>query len=269
MIEIDEQVLLRQAYHTAMAAAMAGGRAALRIRLSPLTRTIKAPRDIVTGGDLAAQEAILTEIRGAFPSHGILSEEASAENGRPPFCWVVDPIDGTTNYYRGLPFYSISVALACEDELLVGAVYDPSRNEMFSGLHGGGAFLNGEAIHAAETEALGDCVFSLGLPYDVGDTCRMLDAGRQVIPLCACNRTLGSAALALSYIACGRLDAYLHPYLHPWDAAAGALILREAGGIMSDLEGRDWDFRTKECLGASPGVHAELLHRVRLALRPR
>ncbi|MGQ9555130.1 MAG: inositol monophosphatase family protein [Anaerolineae bacterium] len=263
---VVEDVMLHLAHNTAIVAALAGGRAAMIARSGSLDRQLKAPRDMVTAGDYAAQAAVFAEIGATFPEHNILSEEGSVSGNDSPYCWIVDPIDGTTNYYRGLPFFSVSVAMAAGEELLVGAVYDPSRDEMFSAMRGQGAFLNGQPIHTTATAGLGECAFSLGMSYDALATYRMLKVGQKVVPLCACNRTLGSAALVLSYIACGRLDAYLHPLLYPWDAAAGALILREAGGIMTDLWGNDWDFNTKESLAASPSVHGELLRVVREAL---
>lgn len=260
-----DDVLLHQALDTATAAALAGGRAALRVRHAPLERSVKAPRDIVTNGDYAAQEAVIGHIKARFPDHAVISEEGSAA-GASGYRWIVDPIDGTTNYYRGLPFFSVAVALARGDDILAGAVYDPSRDEMFAAARGAGAYLNGTPIAAAATETLIECAFGLGLPYDVDSVRRQLSVALQVVPRCACMRTLGSAALALCYIACGRLDAYLHPYLHPWDAAAGALILREAGGIMGDIAGAPWDFSSREVLATSPGVHPELLRLVREAM---
>jgi myo-inositol-1(or 4)-monophosphatase len=262
---VDDSVFLRRALHAAMAAARAGGQAALRACADPLERTVKAPRDIVTNGDLAAQAAVLAEVSAAFPEHGVLSEEGSNSTGENGYRWIVDPVDGTTNYYRGLPFFSVSVALARGDEILAGAVYDPSREEMFAAALGQGASLDGAPAKAATTATLQECVFGLGLPYDVDETRRQLVAAQEIAPRCATLRTMGSAALALCYVACGRQDAYLHPYLHPWDAAAGVLILREAGGAVVDLEGRPWSFASREILATSPVVQAGLLRLVREA----
>lgn len=260
-----EAAFLRRALHTATAAARAGGMAALQTCQDPLQRQLKAPRDMVTNGDLAAQAAVLAEVHAAFPEHGVLSEEGSNEGGEDGYRWIVDPIDGTTNYFRGLPFFSVSVALARGNDLLAGAVYDPSHGEMFAAALGQGAYLDGKPVRAAATASLQDCIFGLGLPYDVDDTRRQLAAAYLVAPRCAALRTMGSAALALSYVACGRQDAYLHPYLNPWDAAAGVLILREAGGVVSDIEGGKWDFSSREILATSPMVHADLLRLVREA----
>jgi len=253
------RAFLYRAHSTALEAARAGGRAALAAYLQPLEAESKGPRDLVTNGDFAAQEAVLSCVRSAFPAHSILSEEGDFEGGESGYRWVVDPIDGTTNYYRRLPFFSVSVALQAGDEVVVGSVYDPLRDEMFSAMRGQGAYLNGEPIQAADTATLEEAVFSLGLSYDPDAMRAMLRLAAEVVPRCGCLRSLGSAALALSYIACGRLDAYLHPGLYDWDAAAGALILREAGGVMTDLHGKEWHFGSKETLAASPNVHAQLL----------
>jgi myo-inositol-1(or 4)-monophosphatase len=258
----ESSAFLHLAVDVAIAAAQAGGRAAMRARQNPLECRDKGPRDLVTNGDLAAQEAVLGEIRGAFPDHGVLSEEGADSQGQNGYRWIVDPVDGTTNYFRGLPMFSVSVGLARDAELLAGAVYDPSRQETFHGASGMGAFLNGVPIQAADTDLPSQCLFGLGLPYDIEATRRQLAMARAVVPRCAAMRTLGSAALALCYVACGRLDAYVHPYLHPWDAAAGVLIVRQGGGIVGDLYGARWDFDSREIVATSPRVHQELLRLV-------
>jgi myo-inositol-1(or 4)-monophosphatase len=263
---------LHLAYHTATAAALAGGRAARQACLTPLETAHKGRHDLVTNGDLAAERAVVDVIRAAFPDHGLLSEEGPSggtggEDGG--YRWVVDPVDGTTNYSRGLPFYSVSVALMEGDEYLVGAVYDPVRDEMFSAWKGGGAFLNGQPIQAGQADSLDDCVFSFGLSYSSEERAKVMEVSRHMAPLCLTARELGSAALALAYIACGRMDCYLHAHLMPWDAAAGKVILEEAGGLMTDLEGRPWTFATTATLAAGPRIHAVLLEQIRGIYRAR
>ena len=259
----ESSAFLHIAMSVAVAAAQAGGRAAARVREQPLEYKVKAPRDLVTNGDYAAQEAVLGVIGGAFPDHGVLSEEGAAAVSANGYRWIIDPVDGTTNYFRGLPFYCCSVGLARGEQLLAGAVYDPSLGETFHGAQGIGAFRDGEPIRAAETDAVDRCIFGLGVSYDADDARRQLTMAHAVVPQCATLRTMGSAALALCYIACGRQDAYIHPYLHPWDAAAGVLILRQAGGVASDIDGGDWDFTSREIVATSPHVHQELLRLVR------
>lgn len=258
----DRSAFLHLAHHTAVAAALAGGRAAQSACLSPLETTHKGRHDLVTTGDLAAERAVAGVIREAFPGHGLLSEEGRSEEGA-GFRWVVDPVDGTTNYSRGLPFYSVSVGLMEGDEHLVGAVYDPVRDEMFSAWRGGGAYLNGRPIRARDTEGLDDCVFSFGLSYVPAERTQVMEVGRHMAPICLTLRELGSAALALAYIAAGRLDCYLHAHLMPWDGAAGKVILEEAGGLMTDLEGRPWTFATGATLAAGPRLHRPLLDLIR------
>jgi len=257
---------LHLAHNTALRAARAAGQAALAARSQVLQAHSKGPRDLVTNGDYAAQESAINTILASFPDHSILSEEGEGRRSDSPHCWILDPIDGTTNYYRGLPFYSVSIALEVDGETLVGAVYDPVRQEMFSAMRGQGAYCDGERIRVREITDLRECVFSLGLAYDTPSMERMLTATTQVVPLCSTLRELGSAALALSYIACGRLDAYMHPSLKPWDAAAGALILREAGGKMTNSQGHPWRADDGFSLAASPPIHDQLLELVRSVL---
>jgi len=229
----------------------------------------KGPRDLVTSGDLAAQEAVMSTISAAFPGHDIVSEEGNrAGDGSDGqgFSWVVDPVDGTTNYYRGLPFFSVSVALVQGKQLLVGAVYDPSRDELFTAIRGLGAWLDEQPIRVADTATLEETVFGLGSPYGAQAMRRNLDLSLDIVPRCATLRTIGSAALSLCYIASGRMDVYMHPLLSPWDTAAGALVLKEAGGTMTDWQGRDWQFGGPEVLASSPKVHAEVLALLHAAL---
>jgi myo-inositol-1(or 4)-monophosphatase len=259
--------LLFRAAHTAVVAAIAGGQAALRAWRPRLGKSEKsAPRDLVTDGDLAAQQAVCEEISRAFPGYEIVSEEGTFPGSMGELRWVVDPIDGTTNYYHGVPFFAVSVAFCAGDEPLAGAVYDPVRHELFTGVLGNGAYLNGARIEAPCLRGLEEVVFGVGLSYSSGEMGEFLQLAARVAPLCSCVRSLGSAALALSYIACGRMDCYLHPNLAIWDAAAGVLILREAGGLITGFDGQPWVLGNGPSLAANASIHRQLLEQLREAL---
>lgn len=258
VLSTGRDAFLRVTHHTAVAAALAGGRAALETCRNPLETTNKGVHDLVTNGDLASEKALVSVLRAAFPQHALLSEEGRAVAGE-GLRWVVDPVDGTTNYARGLPCWTVSVGLMDGDEYLVGAVYDPVHGEMFSAWKGGGAYLNGEPIRARETSTIDDCLFSFGLSYDSHERAQIMAVSAHMAPICMTVRDLGSAALALAYVACGRMDCYFHSHLMPWDAVGGKVILEEAGGFMTDLAGRPWTFATRGTLAAGPQIHKPLL----------
>jgi len=258
LLSTSREAFLRVAHHTAVAAALAGGRAALQACLSPLETASKAVHDLVTNGDLASEKALVSVLRTAFPQHALLSEEGHGAEGD-GLRWVVDPVDGTTNYASGLPCWTVSVGLMDGDDYLVGAVYDPVREEMFSAWKGGGAYLDGIPIRSRATTSMDDCLFSYGLSYSSAERAQVMAVSAYMAPICLSVRDLGSAALALCYVACGRMDCYFHSHLMPWDAAAGKVILEEAGGIMTDLGGRPWTFATRGTLAAGPLIHGPLL----------
>ena len=198
----------------------------------------KAPRDLVTEADVASEQAVRGVIAAHFPDHGILGEEAPvmAQLDR-PYCWVVDPLDGTINYAHGLPCYGVSVAVAREGRLLAGVVLDPERNECFSAAEGAGAWLNGTPITVSGVERIEEALVAVSFPPRLSDESLDLQAFMKVSPLCQAVRRTGSAALNLAYVACGRLDAHWAHEIHPWDSAAGVLLVREAGGSVSASSG--------------------------------
>ncbi|MFC4452521.1 inositol monophosphatase family protein [Deinococcus sonorensis] len=201
--------------------------------------------DLVTEVDALAEAAIREVVAARYPDHAVLGEE-EGQQGDGEYRWVVDPLDGTVNYAHGFPVYCASVAVEHHGQRLAGAVYDPTRDELFTATLGGGAHLNGAAIHVSATASLrAPALISTGFPYDaterrfMGPLERLLAGG---VPL----RRPGAAALDLCYVACGRLDGYWEIGLKPWDSAAGALIVTEAGGLVSDVHGH-------------PGPHGEML----------
>lgn len=202
----------------------------------------KAPCDLVTDADLASELAVRAVITSHFPDHGILGEEspATAELDR-PYCWLVDPLDGTTNYVHGFPCYGVSVAVAHRGRLLAGVVLDPERGECFAAAAGNGATLNGTPIATSGTLELRTALLAVSFPAQLTSESRDLQAFLAVAPRCQAVRRTGSAALNLAYVACGRLDGHWAYEIHPWDAAAGVLLVQEAGGVATGSDGGAFD----------------------------
>ncbi len=189
--------------------------------------------DIVTTADAACDALVRQGIAQAYPNHSILTEESDAQPGDSPWQWVVDPIDGTTNYNAGLPFFNISIAVRYRGEEVVGVVFAPALGELFTAIRGEGARLNGEPIACSNCQQLASATVSTGFPYSkASNPDNNLDNAARVMPLVRGFRRLGSAALELCYIAAGFLDAYWEMDLHEWDVAAGSLIAREAGAVV-------------------------------------
>ena len=248
---------------TAIEAARAAGQEIVR-RL-PQERDVhsKGFRDIVTDADLAAQEALTTVIRARFPQHGILSEEGLAPSSDADTIWVLDPLDGTTNYARRLPSFSVSVAVARGDELIVGVVYDPLRDYAFCAERGAGATLNGKQIHVSQVDDLSEAVAGLDFARETQIRSSLMAT------MVACSehirtfRALGSAALGLCYVAAGWTDAYFHLSLAPWDVAAGALIVTEASGLITSTDGGPWNYKQPRCLATNGKLHSAFLELMR------
>jgi len=217
------------------AAARAGGRV-LGEWVGRFAVSTKGPRDLVTEADLAAQAEIRRIVLGAFPGHGFIGEEGGHVGGGPDALrWFVDPLDGTTNYVHGVPAYCVSVALARGDEILVGTVYDPVRDECFSARAGDGARLNGRAIHVSATASVPDALVAVGFPPHVGPDAPSVVDFLAVLPEVQAIRRTGSTAINLAYVACGRFDAFWIRAIAPWDVAAGLLLVAEAGGTLIPL----------------------------------
>ena len=221
----------------------------------------KAPRDLVTDADYASEQAVRQVISEHFPDHGILGEEAAVMTQLDlPYCWIVDPLDGTINYAHGLPCYGVSIAVAHQGELLAGVVFDPERKECFSASKGGGATLNGRPMAVSQAETVEESLVAVSFPPRLDDQSLDLRAFMQVGPVCQAMRRTGSAALNLAYVACGRLDAHWAHEIHPWDAAAGVLLVREAGGAVSAANGKPFDLARADYLAASTArLHERLL----------
>lgn len=222
----------------------------------------KAPNDFVTEVDKAAETAIVEVLREAYPDHRILAEESgqSAGAGQSEFQWIIDPLDGTTNFIHGLPQYAISIALARRGVVEQAVVFDPNRNELFTATKGSGAFLNDRRIRVSKRTKLQDALVGTGFPYRMFDHVdTYLAVFKELTEKTAGLRRPGSAALDLCYVGCGRYDGFWEFGLAPWDMAAGALVISEAGGLVSDLNGDPNYLRTGNIVAGTPKVFAPLL----------
>ena len=221
----------------------------------------KNRNDFVTQVDRAAEQAIIDVIRRAYPEHGVLAEESGASAGaRAEYRWVIDPLDGTTNFIHGFPQYCVSIALQHKDVLTQAVVYDPGKNELFTASRGRGAFLDDRRIRVSKCAHLKDALVGTGFPFkELGRLEIYLRQLRTLMGTCSGVRRAGSAALDLAYVAAGRLDAFWEMGLSPWDMAAGALLIQEAGGLTCDLEGKADYLASGDIVAASPKVLQELL----------
>jgi len=205
-----------------------------------LTIRSKRKNDFVSEVDHAAEEAIIGVLREAYPSHGILAEESGAQDLDAEFIWVIDPLDGTTNFLHGFPQYCVSIGLLHKGVPNQAVVFDPNRNELFTASKGVGAYLNDRRIRVSKVDKVEDALMGTGFPFrEVGHLDDYLRMFKNVTLNCAGVRRPGAAALDLAWVAAGRIDGFWEIGLSPWDMAAGALLVREAGGLIGDLEGED------------------------------
>ncbi len=219
----------------------------------------KGAIDLVTEADTESEAAIIEKIKEAFPHHEIIAEESGAHAGSGGR-WIIDPLDGTTNFAHGLPLFCVSIAFAADDDVLIGIVLAPLMNELFIGIKGQGAQRNGTPISVSDTRSLADSLLVTGFPYDhqtifeemMARFGRCLSATRGV-------RRLGSAALDLCYVACGRFDGFWEQHLNPWDTAAGCLIAREAGARITNFSNEPFAINMDEILSTNGAIHDELL----------
>jgi myo-inositol-1(or 4)-monophosphatase len=230
----------------------------------------KGPADLVTQADLASQEAIRRLVLGAFPDHSLLGEEKVPDQPAAPraeYRWIVDPLDGTTNFVHGVPHYSVSLALERNGQLVVGAVYDPALDECFTAAAGQGAWLNGRAIHTSGASALSEALAVVGFPYSVRRDSPDVLLFLQLLGRCHGIRRTGSTALNLCYLAAGRFDVYWSYSTSIWDVAAGVLMLREAGGHITSPAGGEFSLEEAHFLAAANReLHAQLLKQAELAV---
>jgi myo-inositol-1(or 4)-monophosphatase len=228
--------------NTAVKAARKAGTIIVRAShdVDKLTVRSKRKNDFVSEVDHAAEDAILSTLREAYPDHGVLAEESGAHGAKAEYVWIVDPLDGTTNFLHGVPQYCVSIALTHRGQLQQAVVFDVNRSELFTATRGAGAFLNDRRIRVSRTDKLDNALIATGFPFKevdhIDEYLRML---RHMMVGCAGVRRPGAAALDLAWVAAGRTDGFWELGLSPWDMAAGALLVREAGGLVGDLAGED------------------------------
>jgi len=220
----------------------------------------KRPADLVTEADHESQRVIHEIIAGRFPDHGFLGEEGLRETGhQSPYRWIVDPLDGTSNYVHRFPYYGVSIALERDGQLILGVVLDPNRNELFTAVRGEGAFLNGQPIHPSRRNRLEEALVLVSLPVNVSREHRAVKQFLRVLERAQHVQRTGSAALNLCYVACGRVDAFFSLSLKPWDVAAGAIIIEAAGGRVSTTGHERLDISISDLLATNgTPLHSEL-----------
>lgn len=223
--------------------------------------TYKNPINLVTDADHAAEQSVIEHIRKQFPDHGLLAEERGAvPHLSSRYRWIIDPLDGTTNFAHGFPFFCVSIGVECDGIPIVGVVYDPSRDELFTARVGGGAHVNGTSISVSATETLGRALLVTGFAYDIRDTPNNnLDHFSRFSLSAQGMRRTGSAALDLCYVAAGRFDGFWEVKLNPWDMAAGVVILREAGGTLTDFSGKAHSIHQPQLVASNGRIHEAML----------
>lgn len=235
--------------------------------LDKLTVTRKQHNDFVTEVDQAAEQAVIRTIAEAYPDHAFLAEE-SGQTGASDHVWIIDPLDGTTNFLHGMPQYCVSIALQSKGVLTHAVIFDPNRNELFTASKGAGAFLNERRIRVSKRIKMEEALIGTGFPFRKNaDIDEYLKAFKAVALNTAGIRRPGSAALDLAYVACGRYDGFWEMGLSPWDMAAGALMVREAGGLVTDLTGGDAYLEQGSIVAGTPKMFRQLLTTVSPAAR--
>jgi len=228
----------------------------------------KGAVDLVTNFDGRAQEVIVGRISSSYPRHGFLAEEGLRSQEEAEFLWVIDPLDGTTNFAHRLPVFAVSIGLVVGGRPVLGVVLDPVRGDLFTASAGGGARLDGRQVRVSSVDDLGRSLLATGFPYDIRDSpVNNLDHFQNFCLRAQAVRRCGSAALDLCYLACGRFDGFWELKLKPWDVAAGALIVTEAGGRVSDLDGGDHRIDNGETLATNGLIHEAMLEVIKLGRR--
>jgi myo-inositol-1(or 4)-monophosphatase len=256
----NQHPMLNVAVKAARAAGAIINRAALDVEAVRISQ--KQVNDFVTEVDHASEQVIIETLLGAYPQHGILAEESGREHGRKDadHVWIIDPLDGTTNFIHGFPVYCVSIALAVKGRVEQAVIYDPTRNDLFTATRGRGAYVNDRRLRVSKRIQLKECLISTGFPFRPGDNfntyLRMMS---DVMQRTAGLRRPGAAALDLAYVAAGFTDGFFETGLSPWDVAAGSLLVTEAGGLVGNFTG-DSDFlEQRECVAGNPKVYGQLV----------
>ncbi len=253
-------------------AALAGG-AVLAAKFGKVTYRLKGRANLLTEADLASQEKVIGLIRRAFPDDGFMAEESPIEEKPNRRLWIIDPLDGTTNYAHGFPAAAVSIGFSEKGVITAGGVYDPFRKELFLARRGGGAFMNGRRIRVSRTASLSGSLLVTGFPYDRAEKAAFYCGFfSEFMKISHDVRRMGAASLDLCWLAAGRTDGYWEFGLRPWDVAAGGIILREAGGRTGDFSGRAWRMNPSlgsETLASNGIIHAQMLGIIRRRLGSR
>lgn len=229
-------------------------------KLCPSMVNEKAKNDYVTEVDKKSEEIIKGYIKSHFNNHDILAEESLEERNASPFLWIIDPLDGTLNYIHGLPSFAVSIALEIEGNLAVGLIYEPLRENIYSAMRGHGAFKNGKRIHVSHSGTLSTALIATGFPYRIKDIIDLyLKVFKDFFMSATGIRRGGSACLDLAYTADGIFGGFFECALSPWDMAAGALLVEEAGGVVTDFKGNNQYLKTGNIVAGTKGVHGEML----------
>lgn len=219
----------------------------------------KGKRDLVTEVDLLSEKAISHTLSAEYPGFNILSEESAPDTPIEGYTWIMDPLAGTNNYAFGIPLYAINIALARDKDVLLGMTYDPVADELFRAVKGGGAYLNDAPIRVSARASLSEAVLGFDAGYDVIQGSLLLNLVSGLWPRVHSLRSLGSASLTLAYIAGGRVDIYVRGSLHPWDIASGILLIEEAGGSVTDWQGKKEILKNRDIVATNKLLHRELL----------
>lgn len=254
---------------SAVAAALAAGRLQRSRFATDFSVDLKGAKDLVTELDTASESLIVDMLLERFPQHGVLAEEGHYPAGDGCHTWIIDPIDGTTNFAHGYPWFCSSIALERDGQLTVGVIYNPMTDELFTAAANGGAFLNGRRLAVSQRAPLSAALLGTGFPYDCAthpennfeNFIRFQKAARGI-------RRAGAAALDLAYLAAGRLDGFWEVKLKPWDVAAGTLLIREAGGTVSAFDGSPYEVRNHRILASNGLIHQQMIDMLALGGTP-
>ncbi len=241
--------------HVVSQIAVNAGQILMRKFKGPQEVSFKGINDPVTDVDIKVESYIIDRLMIEYPYDGFLAEESDSTPGTSGYTWIIDPLDGTRNYVMGIPFFSLVIALAYRGEVVLGVTYDPVRKEMFHALRDEGSYLNNVPIHIPREKKMGNIL----LGYDLGglnqEAYSAIEMILHLLPQLQSTRSFGSAALGLAYISCGRLDIYFHNNLAVWDAASGILLVREAGGVVTDKHNKSGDLIEGAIIAGSPSIH--------------
>ena len=216
--------------------------------------------NLVTDIDKRSEAMIIGMIKEKFPEHAIIAEESGNTIGTSEYRWIIDPLDGTTNYTHGFPMFCVSIGVDHRGELIAGVIYDPMRDELFSAEKGSGAFLNGKKIRVSNEDRMIRSLLITGFPYNIGENPdHAIEHFNNFVIAAQGIRRLGSAAIDMAYVACGRAEGFWEVHLHPWDMAAAIVIIREAGGVVTDFSGKPMNVYTPNIAASNGKIHADLL----------